>query len=62
MKPFRGKFPMKVGVPMTEEMVAFLDTHSMEMSNLLEAKTTRADLVRECIARIAYEHFDQDIE
>lgn len=59
---FRGKFPMRITVPMTQEMVAFLDIHADELSHLLGAKVTRADLVRECVARIAWDHFDKDVE
>src|SRR5699024_1782532 len=53
---------MKVAVPMSMEMVAFLDTHSMELSEMMGSKTSRADLVRESVARIAWDHFGIDIE
>lgn len=60
-RPFRGKFPIKVGIPMTTKMVGFLDSHAEELANHLGSKVTRADLVRECVARIAYDHFGEDI-
>ena len=47
---------------MSMEMVAFLDTHSMELSEMMGSKTSRADLVREAVARIAWDHFGEDIE
>lgn len=62
MRPFRGKYPMKVGIPMSPEMVAFLDTHSTELSELLGSQVTRADLVREAVARIAWDYFEIDVE
>lgn len=46
---------------MTTKMVGFLDSHAEELANHLGAKVTRADLVRECVARIAYDHFGEDI-
>lgn len=62
VKPFRGRFPMRVTVPMTQEMVAFLDIHADELSAVLDSNVTRADLVRESIARIAWDHFGVDVE
>ncbi|MGV2479668.1 UNVERIFIED_CONTAM: hypothetical protein IGO34_22805 [Salmonella enterica subsp. enterica serovar Weltevreden] len=53
---------MKVGIPMSPEMVAFLDTHSTELSELLGSQVTRADLVREAVARIAWDYFEIDVE
>lgn len=47
---------------MSEDMVAFLDTHSEELSHLMDSKTTRNDLVRECISRVAWDYFGIDIE
>ena len=53
---------MKIAIPMSQEMVAFLDTHAAELSALMGSKTSRADLVREAVARIAWDHFGEDIE
>lgn len=53
---------MKVAVPMTEDMVAFLDIHADELGHLMQSKVTRAALVREAISRIAWDHFGIDIE
>lgn len=53
---------MRVTVPMTEDMVAFLDVHATELSAELGSKVTRADIVREAIARVAWDHFDIDID
>lgn len=60
--PFRGKFPIKVGVPMTQEMTAFLDVNAEELAHQLGTNVSRNALVRECIARVAWDYFDQDIE
>lgn len=61
-RPPRGKYPMKVAVPMTEDMVAFLDIHADELGHLMQSKVTRAALVREAISRIAWDHFGIDVE
>lgn len=61
-KPFRGRFPMRVTVPMTEDMVAFLDVHATELSDMLETKVERSALVREAVARIAWDHFGIDVD
>lgn len=46
---------------MTPQMVAFLDSHSIELS-LDGKKVSRNEIVRECISRIAWDYFGHDIE
>lgn len=53
---------MRVTVPMTEDMVAFLDVHATELSDMLETKVERSALVREAVARIAWDHFGIDVD
>lgn len=47
---------------MTQEMTAFLDINAEELSHQLGTDVTRNALIRECIARVAWDYFDQDIE
>lgn len=53
---------MKIGVPMTPEMAAFLDVNAEELSYRLGTDVSRNALIRECIARIAWDYFGEDIE
>lgn len=47
---------------MSIEMVSFLETHAMELSDHLDSEATKNDLIRECIARTAWDYFGIDIE
>lgn len=53
---------MKVHLPVSEEMMAFLDMHASELQELLGARVTRTSIVRECVSRIAWDYFGEDIE
>lgn len=52
---------MKHGTAMTEEMVAFLDRHATDLT-LTGLKTSRNEIIRECISRVAWDYFGEDIE
>lgn len=47
---------------MSIEMVSFLDTHALELSQHLGSEGTKNDLIRESVARTAWDYFGIDIE
>lgn len=61
-RPSRRKFPLRTNVLMTEDMMAFVDIQASNASEQLGRKVSRQEMIREMIAIIAWEKFDQDIE
>ncbi len=47
---------------MTAEMADWIDANSQAISEHLGTNVSRGDIIRECVARIAWDYFDTDIE
>ena len=61
-RPSRAKFPLRTNVLMSEDMMAFVDIQATNASEQTGKKISRQEMIREMIAIVAWEKFDQDIE
>lgn len=60
--PSRKRLPIQMNLKVSEREMAFLDEQAMNMEAQLGRKVTRQEMVRECIAIVAWEKFGIDLE
>ena len=59
--PYRGRLPLRMEMRLSEKEMAFLDEQAMNMEYQLGRKVSRQEMLRECLAMVAWEKFDTDL-
>lgn len=60
--PYRGRLPLRMELRLSEKDMAFIDEQAMNMEYQLGRKVSRQEMIRECIAIVAWEKFDIDLD